>query len=258
MCVQFKDEHDLPTVMELIDKSLSEPYSVFTYRYFLQQWPNLCYLAFDGSKAIGVIVCKMDDHRGNLRGYIAMLVVDNTYRGKGLGEQTAVPGVPLQAYSGMAQTDMRHSRIASSCAPRVVSGLSESFNSTGKLQIAPQVFLLRQQPVSPQCNPPAHVQPAQRSTTSPEHRIPMQTFELALPLLHQLFLVMQVVRWRAWLSRRWLLVRLRRLSWRQRSATQEHWHSTGAWASSGTNTCTGAPGVRPLAAANHCEHSGRC
>lgn len=71
--------------MDLIDKSLSEPYSVFTYRYFLHQWPNLCYLAFDGAKAVGVIVCKMDDHRGHLRGYIAMLVVDNTYRGRGLG-----------------------------------------------------------------------------------------------------------------------------------------------------------------------------
>jgi GNAT superfamily N-acetyltransferase len=73
--------------MELIDKSLSEPYSVFTYRYFLHQWPNLCYLALDGDKAVGVIVCKMDDHRGHLRGYIAMLVVDSTYRGQGLGKQ---------------------------------------------------------------------------------------------------------------------------------------------------------------------------
>lgn len=84
---QYTSEHDLPIVMDLIDKSLSEPYSVFTYRYFLQQWPNLCYLAFDGAKAVGVIVCKMDDHRGHLRGYIAMLVVDNTYRGRGLGTQ---------------------------------------------------------------------------------------------------------------------------------------------------------------------------
>jgi peptide alpha-N-acetyltransferase len=83
--VQYKDEYDLPIVMDLIDRSLSEPYSVFTYRYFLHQWPHLCYLAFDGSKAIGVIVAKMDDHKGHLRGYIAMLVVDSTYRGKGLG-----------------------------------------------------------------------------------------------------------------------------------------------------------------------------
>jgi peptide alpha-N-acetyltransferase len=104
--LQYKDEHDLPIVMDLIDKSLSEPYSVFTYRYFLHQWPNLCYLAFDGDKAIGVVVCKMDDHRGHLRGYIAMLVVDNTYRGKGLGRcsswdasSTHVNSVPCRGAS---------------------------------------------------------------------------------------------------------------------------------------------------------------
>ncbi len=32
-------------MMELIDKDLSEPYSIFTYRYFLRQWPQLCYMA---------------------------------------------------------------------------------------------------------------------------------------------------------------------------------------------------------------------
>eukprot|EP00775_Hariotina_reticulata_P013538 gene13538-13664_t len=31
----------------------------------------------------------MDDHRGHLRGYLAMLVVDNAYRGKGLGRALA-------------------------------------------------------------------------------------------------------------------------------------------------------------------------
>lgn len=36
--------------MGLIDAELSEPYSIFTYRYFLQQWPNLSFLAYDGEK----------------------------------------------------------------------------------------------------------------------------------------------------------------------------------------------------------------
>jgi len=35
---------DLPKVMKIIDKELSEPYSIFTYRYFLHQWPQLCFL----------------------------------------------------------------------------------------------------------------------------------------------------------------------------------------------------------------------
>lgn len=96
--MQYKDEEtDLPAVMDLIDRSLSEPYSVFTYRYFLQQWPQLCFLALDGERGaapVGVIVCKCDDHRGTLRGYIAMLVVDEACRGRGVGaSQPPLPSI---------------------------------------------------------------------------------------------------------------------------------------------------------------------
>ena len=31
--------------MALIDSELSEPYSIFTYRYFINNWRNLCFLA---------------------------------------------------------------------------------------------------------------------------------------------------------------------------------------------------------------------
>lgn len=85
--VQYKDENHLPIVMQLVDKELSEPYSIFTYRYFLHQWPNLCYIAYDGDKPFGTVVCKMDMHRDHMRGYVAMLVVDKTYRGKGVGSE---------------------------------------------------------------------------------------------------------------------------------------------------------------------------
>lgn len=92
--------------MSLVDAELSEPYSIFTYRYFLRNWPHLCFLAFDRKKkregdggrnegeeqqppppppppgtrgggchhsvptpegdCFGVIINKMDDHRGEL------------------------------------------------------------------------------------------------------------------------------------------------------------------------------------------------
>lgn len=55
-------------------------------RYFLHNWPKLCWLAFDEAHCFGVVVCKADDHRGSQRGYIAMLVVENEYRGLGVGE----------------------------------------------------------------------------------------------------------------------------------------------------------------------------
>lgn len=79
------------TIMSLIDAELSEPYTVYTYRYFLNQWPQLCFLAHIGQgperQAIGVVICKLDRHlKGNryMRGYIGMLSVQPVHRGKGI------------------------------------------------------------------------------------------------------------------------------------------------------------------------------
>lgn len=75
---------------QLISQELSEPYSIYVYRYFLYQWGDLCYLAMDEQRApddqmVGVVVSKLEPHRGGpLRGYIAMLAVREEYRGKGI------------------------------------------------------------------------------------------------------------------------------------------------------------------------------
>ena len=72
--------------MGLIEKDLSEPYSVFTYRYFIHNWPHLCFLAVSDGNTVGVIVNKLEMHRDKTyRGYIAMLAVDSAFRGKGMG-----------------------------------------------------------------------------------------------------------------------------------------------------------------------------
>lgn len=42
--VQYKDETQMPLIMNLITKDLSEPYSIYTYRYFIHNWPYLCFL----------------------------------------------------------------------------------------------------------------------------------------------------------------------------------------------------------------------
>ncbi|KAK9861103.1 hypothetical protein WJX84_009583 [Apatococcus fuscideae] len=84
---QYRGEEDLHLVRGLIDVELSEPYSIFTYKYFLHHWPQLCVLAFDGSSCFGTIVCKLDQHGEFLRGYIAMLVVEQPYRKLGIGSE---------------------------------------------------------------------------------------------------------------------------------------------------------------------------
>jgi peptide alpha-N-acetyltransferase len=40
--VDYTDESMLEEIQVLVAKDLSEPYSVFTYRYFLHSWPSLC------------------------------------------------------------------------------------------------------------------------------------------------------------------------------------------------------------------------
>ncbi|CAI2167971.1 14499_t:CDS:2 [Funneliformis geosporum] len=71
--VPYSSELQLPGIMSLIENDLSEPYSIYTYRYFINNWPNLCFMTMDQNKCIGVIICKLDQHREALRGYIAML-----------------------------------------------------------------------------------------------------------------------------------------------------------------------------------------
>jgi peptide alpha-N-acetyltransferase len=38
------EERYLPAIRSLISKDLSEPYSIYVYRYFLYQWGHLCFM----------------------------------------------------------------------------------------------------------------------------------------------------------------------------------------------------------------------
>lgn len=80
----------LNQISSLISCHLSEPYSIYVYWYFLNNWPHYCYIVRDpssnassSSSIIGVIISKVEPHRNvRMRGYIGMLVIDPTYRGK--------------------------------------------------------------------------------------------------------------------------------------------------------------------------------
>ncbi|EJU00603.1 acyl-CoA N-acyltransferase [Dacryopinax primogenitus] len=97
---------DLPAIIHLVETELSEPYVIYTYRYFLDGWPHLAYMAETSSppdtetdtethiptsksapRAVGCVVCKQDLHGPlqTMRGYIAMLSVSPLYRRRGVG-----------------------------------------------------------------------------------------------------------------------------------------------------------------------------
>ncbi|KAG8908733.1 N-alpha-acetyltransferase mak3 [Tulasnella sp. 403] len=86
----YTSEADLPDIMALVQSELSEPYVIFTYRYFLNSWSHLAYIAHTNKspKPIGVIVSKQEIHKsGTNRGYIAMLSVSKQWRKRGIASQ---------------------------------------------------------------------------------------------------------------------------------------------------------------------------
>jgi hypothetical protein len=54
--VPYAGEEQLAAMTELITKDLSEPYSIYTYRYFLHTWPKLSFLVCRLIQAVLVVV----------------------------------------------------------------------------------------------------------------------------------------------------------------------------------------------------------
>lgn len=128
----YQGEKQLAELVKLIDKDLSEPYSVFTYRYFLYNWPELCVLARVRHKLVGVIICRLeplgaspeesdrrddaplqqqpktdaDEEPQRWRGYIAMLAVEQKSRHRGIGSQLARRAIDRMRAAGCAEVTL--------------------------------------------------------------------------------------------------------------------------------------------------------
>ena len=85
----YSGEVELEGIMELIQEYLSEPYSIYTYRYFINNWPELCIMASCEDKLIGAVVCQLEqmqiDEVATGKGYIAMLAVREEFRKRRIG-----------------------------------------------------------------------------------------------------------------------------------------------------------------------------
>ncbi|TMW59667.1 hypothetical protein Poli38472_004736 [Pythium oligandrum] len=142
---QYQGEKQLAELVKLIDKDLSEPYSIFTYRYFLYNWPELCVLARINHKVVGVIVCRLEEigaserqagtslapvaenepadaPEKHWRGYIAMLAVDKTCRKQGIGSQLVRKAIDLMIAKGCHEV-MLETEIANKGAIRLYENL---------------------------------------------------------------------------------------------------------------------------------------
>ncbi|EFO23980.2 hypothetical protein LOAG_04503 [Loa loa] len=123
--VEYENEYQMADIMRLITNVLSEPYSIYTYRYFIHNWPKLCLLALDedDDKYVGAIVCKLDMSRENRRrGYIAMLAVDESCRKMGIGTRLVQKAISNMQEMGCDQVVLE-TEVTNSDALRLYSNL---------------------------------------------------------------------------------------------------------------------------------------
>merc|ERR1712194_513036 len=106
----FESEEDLATIMRMMMRDLSEPYPIYTYRYFVHQWPELTLIAHYKGRVIGTVVSKIDNIKKKRsvmnddgetgpitrkQGYIAMLSVEPEFRRLGLGRLLVKKSIDL-------------------------------------------------------------------------------------------------------------------------------------------------------------------
>lgn len=113
-------------VKSLIDADLSEPYSIWVYRYFLNQWPELVFLAFDNEseidEPIGCIICKSEIHRSSrMRGYIGMIAVDSSYRRQGIAKKLVETAIDKMVLDGCDEI-MLETEVENQAALRLYEG----------------------------------------------------------------------------------------------------------------------------------------
>lgn len=103
---KFRIEDTVEALQKMIEVELSEPYSIYLYRHFAIDYPELTIVAEHEGKIVGCILGKFEDRmRGTgrkpadepvmneytatitgRRGYIAMIAVLPTYRKKNIGK----------------------------------------------------------------------------------------------------------------------------------------------------------------------------
>lgn len=104
----YRDEEDLRTVQSLFAQELSEPYQLWTYRYFVEPWPMLTIFAESNGKIVGCCMASIETRSrctkldkmaknpgsshtsGNStykRGYIGMISVVDAYKRRKIGKR---------------------------------------------------------------------------------------------------------------------------------------------------------------------------
>ncbi|KAL0222493.1 hypothetical protein RCL1_002347 [Eukaryota sp. TZLM3-RCL] len=85
--LDYQNESDLTDIMSFLENLLSEPYSRWTYRFFVAEFPQFCVLVRspETNTLLGCIIGRIEQIATAQLGYIGMVAVDPKLRGQGIG-----------------------------------------------------------------------------------------------------------------------------------------------------------------------------
>jgi N-alpha-acetyltransferase 30 len=114
-----RSNEQMSKVVALYNQELSEPYSSFTYQFFVFGWPDLCIIAFgieqdaapnsaEKGTFVGAVVSRASRKGPNqpLRGYVAMLAVHPSFRGARIGSRLVEATVALMKLKGCDEVSL--------------------------------------------------------------------------------------------------------------------------------------------------------
>jgi len=87
----YKGDQDLKDVQALFSAELSEPYQIWTYRFFSEPYPELTIFCEDDGKMVGCCMAMLEPGKtkpgetSKLCGYIGMISTVQEYKRRGIG-----------------------------------------------------------------------------------------------------------------------------------------------------------------------------
>ena len=86
----YRDDRDLHDIRELFASEFSEPYQVWTYRFFAEQYPSLTFFATHEDKIVACCMCMLQsEYKQRVQGYIGMICVEDQWKRSKIGQHMA-------------------------------------------------------------------------------------------------------------------------------------------------------------------------
>ncbi|KAH0576394.1 N-alpha-acetyltransferase 30 [Spironucleus salmonicida] len=87
----YHSDADLHSIKNLFSKELSEPYQVWTYRYFAEQYQDLTIFSEFEGQIVGCCMCMLQpecskEGENKIQAYIGMISVIDQFKGKGVAQ----------------------------------------------------------------------------------------------------------------------------------------------------------------------------